>query len=111
MQVFLPGGGLIPQGVGGQTVVPLPATGIAPLCLPDSALHAFAVALQGVVVAGFSTTVSSISPYFPMGKVATLSLLNLCFACKAAVDGDLSPILESSARGKGGMVGLSTLNH
>ena len=76
MQVFLPGG-LVPQGVGGQTVVPLPDTGIASLCLLDSAHHAFAVALQGVVVSGFSTTVSSISPYSPMGKVATLSLLNL----------------------------------
>ena len=74
-------------------MVPFPATGLAALVLSDSALHAFTVDLQGVVEAGVSTAVPSPSPYTPAGKVVTLFLLHLHFACRVAVDGDLTPIL------------------
>ena len=89
---------------------PPPATGLAALGLSESALHAFAAALQGVVVAGVSVAVISPSPSAPTGKVVTLSLLHLRFACRVAVDGDLPPIWEVVTQGKGRMEGLATLN-
>ena len=99
-----------PPGGRGQQVQPPPATGLAALGLSESALHAFAAALQGVVVAGVSVAVISPSPSAPTGKVVTLSLLHLRFACRVAVDGDLPPIWEVVTQGKGRMEGLATLN-
>ena len=87
-----------------------PATSLADLGLSYSALHAFAAALQGVVVAGVRAAVSSPAPSSPMGKVATLYLIHLRFTCRVAVDGDLPPILEAVSWGKGRMKGLSNQN-
>ena len=72
----------------------------------DSAIHAFALAMQGVVAAGVSAVVPSPYPYAPAGKVTTLSLLHPRFA----VDGDLPPIWEAISQGKGRTEGLATLN-
>ena len=82
---------------------PHPATGPADLGLSGSALHTFAAALQGVVAARVSAEVTSSAPSALTGKVATLSLLQLHFTCGVAVDGDLPPIWEAVARGKGRM--------
>ena len=46
----------------------------------------------------------------PTGKVVTLSLLHLRFACGVAVDVDLPPTWESVARGRGKMERIATLN-
>ena len=89
---------------------PAPATGLADLGLSDSAIHALAAALQGVVVAGVTVALPSPVPSGPTGKVATLSLLHLHFSCGVAVDVDLPPILESVAWGRGKMDRLATLN-
>ena len=86
------------------------ATGLADLCLSESALHAFAVTMQGVVAAEVSAAGPPPAPSGPTGKVATLSLLHLRFACGVSVDGDLHPIWEAFAQGKGRMDGLDTLN-
>ena len=80
------------------------------LGLSDSALHAFALALQGGVAAGVSAEVPPPFLSIPTGKVATLSLLHLRFACGVAADGDLPTIWEAVTRGKGSMEGLATLN-
>ena len=50
------------------------------------------------------------APSDPTGKVATLSLLHLRFACGVAVDVDLPPIWEEVARVRVKMEGLATLN-
>ena len=89
---------------------PPPATGLAALGLSESALHAFAASLQGVVAAGVSASVPSPALSAPMVKVVTLSLLQLRFTCGVEVDGDLPLIWESVARGNGRMEGISTLN-
>ena len=89
---------------------PPPSTGLASLGLSDSALHYFTAALQGVVVAGVSAVVPSPAPSGPAGKVATLPLLHLRFACGVTVDGDLPTIWEAVYREKGRMDGLATLN-
>ena len=83
---------------------------LAALGLSNSALHAFAAALQGVVAAGVSMLVPFPSLSAPTGEVATLSLLYLCFACGVAVEGDLPPNWGAVTQGKGQMGGLSTLN-
>ena len=95
---------------GGHQAQPAPATGLAELGLPDSALHAFATALQGVVAAGVSAALPSPAPSVPTGKVATLSLLHPPFAYGVAMDVDLPPIWESVARIIGKTDGLATLN-
>ena len=89
---------------------PPSATGLADLGLSDSALHAFAAALKGVVEAGVSATVPSPAPSAPTGKVATLSLLYIRFTCGVAVDGGLPCIWEVVAWGKGWIEGIATLN-
>ena len=89
---------------------PTPSTGLAYLCLSGSTLRAFAAALHAVVASEDSMTVPSPAPYAPTGKVATLSLLYLRFACDVAVDGDLPPIWEAVSQGKGMLEGLATLN-
>ena len=91
-------------------MVPPQSTGLETLGLSDSALHTFAAALQGVVAAGISAAVPSPSLSAPTGKVATLSLLHLRFSYGVAVDGELPPIWEAVARGKGRLEGLFTLN-
>ena len=91
-------------------MVPPQSTGLETLGLSDSALHTFAAALQGVVAAGISAAVPSPSLSAPTGKVATLSLLHLRFSYGVAVDGELPPIWEAVAQGKGRMEGLVTLN-
>ena len=48
--------------------------------------------------------------FIPRGKVATLSLLHLLFACRVAVDVNLPPMWEAVDRGRGKMEGLTTLN-
>ena len=50
------------------------------------------------------------APSVPTGKIVTLSLLHPPFACGVAVDGDLPPIWEAVAWGKGRMEGLATPN-
>ena len=77
----VPPGGWVPPLGGGQPVRPPLATGLAALGLLDSSLQAFVVDLQGMVAAGVSAAVPSPAPSAPTGKVATLSLLYLCFAC------------------------------
>ena len=89
---------------------PPPATGLATIGLSDSALHAFAADLQGVVADGVSAEVPSPAPSGPTGKVATLCLLHLQFACGVAVDRELPPIWEAVARRKGRIEGIATLN-
>ena len=58
---------------------PTPYTGLVDLGLLDSALHDFTSALQGVVAAGVSSAVTSPPQSAPVGKVATLYLLHICF--------------------------------
>ena len=82
---------------GGQTVRPPLATGLADIGLTDSAIHAFAVALQDVVAAGVSAAVPYPDPSAPTGKIATLYLLQLSFAYGVAVDGFLPQIWEAFA--------------
>ena len=53
------------------------ATSLASLGLYDSTIHAFAEALQGMVVAGVCAIVPSPSRSAPTGKVKTLSPLHL----------------------------------
>ena len=86
------------------------ATGIAALGISGSSLHAFAAALQGVVAAGVSAAVLSPSQSIMTRKVTTLSLIQLRFAFRVAVDGDLPLIWEAVVRGKGIMEGLATPN-
>ena len=68
------------------------------------------MAMHGVVAAGFIAALPSPVPSGLTGKVATLSLLHLRFACGVAADVDLPPIWESVAQGRGNMDGLATLN-
>ena len=63
-----------------------------------------------MVADGFSAEVNSPDTSNPRGKITTLYLLHLCFACGVEVDGDLHPIWEEFALGKGRMEGLATLN-
>ena len=84
--------------------------GLAALDLSYSSLHAFAVALEGVVAAGVSVTLPSPAPCVLTGMVATLSLLHLRFACRVAVYVDLPPIWEAVVWVRGKMEGLVTLN-
>ena len=86
------------------------ATGLVALGLLDSALHAFASALQGMLAAGVSAAVPSLYQSAPIGKVATLLLLHLRFACGVALDGYLSPFWEAVAQRKRRMEGLATQN-
>ena len=90
--------------------MPPPATGLAALGMSDSALRAFAAALQGVVEAGVSAEVASPALSSSKGRFTKLSLLHLRFACRVAMDGDLPPIWEAVAQGKGRMEGIATLN-
>ena len=53
---------------------------------------------------------TSPSPVLSAVKVATLSLFHLCFVYRVAGDGDLPPIWEAVAGGRGSMEGMSTLN-
>ena len=112
---FQPGEWL-PQGEGGQqaraepVTQPAPTTGLAALGLTESAVHALAEALQGVVANGVAAALPSPALSGPTGKVATLSLLHLRFVCGVAADVDLPPIWESVVRGQDKMDGLATLN-
>ena len=73
----------LPQGEGGQharaapVTEPAPSTGLAALGPTESAVHAIAAALQGVVANGVAMALPSPAPAGPTGKVATLSLLHL----------------------------------
>ena len=95
---------------GGHQVRPPLATGLVDLGLLDYALNTFAAYLQGVVEAGFSADGTSPVLSAPAGKVVTLSLLHLRFACGVAVDEDLPPVWEAVARVKGRMEGIAILN-
>ena len=79
--------GWVPPEEGEQQVRPPPATGLAALVLSESALHAFAAALRGMVAAGVSVALPSPASSGLTGKVAILSLLHLRFACGVALDG------------------------
>ena len=85
---------------GVQQAHPTPTTGLVALGLSDSAPHTFVADLQGLVAAGVRVALPSPSPFGPTGKVTTLSLLHLRFACGVALYVDLPPIWESVARGK-----------
>ena len=63
-----------------------------------------------MVAAGSNAAVIYPTLSGPAGKVATPSLLHLRIACGVEVDGNLPPIWEAVARGKGRMEGLDTLN-
>ena len=54
-------------------------------------MHAFVLAMQGVVANGVAAALPSPAPSGPMGKVPTLSLLHLRFVCGVAADVDLPP--------------------
>ena len=84
--------------------------GLVAICILDSSLHAFAAPLQGMLAARVGAAVPSPSPYAPMGKVAKITLLHLYFACGVTLDGDLPPICEAAAQGKGRMERIATLN-
>ena len=90
-------------------MTPPPATILTDLGLSDSALHAFAAALQSMVAAVVRAVVPSIDLSASTGKVATLSLLHLCFTCGVDLDGYLPPIWDPVARVKGGVEGIVTL--
>ena len=79
--------------------------GLGSLVLLDTTIQAFESALQRVVAA-----LPFPSPLSPMVKISVLSLLHLCFACRVAGYGNLTPIWEAVARGKGRTEGLDTLN-
>ena len=66
--------------------------GMGDLGLSNTSIHVFTDALQGVVAAGEEAALPSPYPYIPEGRVATLSLLRLLFACKVAGYRDLTPI-------------------
>ena len=66
--------------------------GLAALGLSESTVHAFAAALQEVVAAGVGAALPSLSTIAHSGRVAVLSLLYLCFACRVAGYLDLTPI-------------------
>ena len=95
---------------GAQQAKPALAIGLAALGLSYSAIHTLAAALQGVVAAGVSVALPSPAPSGLMGKVATLSLLHIRFACGVAADVDLPPIWKLVAQLRGKMDGLATLN-
>ena len=66
--------------------------GMGSLGLLDVAVHSFTAVIQGV---GVILVVAELpSPYLDVSadRVATLSLLHLCFACRVSGDGDMSPI-------------------
>ena len=69
--------------------------GLAGLGLSDATLQALAASLQGVVTAGAVSDLPYPLPSDPGGKVARLSLLNLCFSCRVAGDSDLPPMVGS----------------
>ena len=71
---------------------PPPTIGLADLGLLHSALHAFVVALQVVVEAKVSATVTPPSPSALTIKVETLPPLHLHFTCGVTMDEDLPPI-------------------
>ena len=89
---------------------PALAPGLASLEISDAAVHAFAAALQGVVVAGVETDLPSPFPTAPARRIAALFLLNLHFECRMAGYGGLLSIWGEVARVKGHTKGLATLN-
>ena len=94
------------QGGGGYPTGIPPETGLAALGLSDANIHTFTSDLQGVVASGVGAALPSPYPLVTMGKVATLSLLHLRFVCGVAEGGDLPPIWEEVARGRGKMEGM-----
>ena len=95
---------------GGQPLGLPPATGLATLGIYYYALYTFAEALQGVVASGVCAAVPSCSLYTPLVKVATLSLLQIRFACRLDVYWDLPTIWEEVAQGNVRTEGLAILN-
>ena len=81
----------------GQPVRPPPPTVLTDLGLLDSVIHAFASDLQGVVSARVSVSVTYPAPSAPVGKFATIFLLQFRFTCGVVVDGYLPPIWEAVA--------------
>ena len=61
--------------------------GLGALGLSNSAIHAFAVALQGVMLTEVRVVLFSPSQEALMGKVVTLSFLHLRFIFRVVVDG------------------------
>ena len=80
------------HGGRGYPTAALPAPVLAMLGLLYATVHAFADVLQEMVVAGVGVDLPSPSPSAPMGRVAALSLIHLCFACGVVGDSDLPPI-------------------
>ena len=103
-------GGWVAQGGGGYSSGPPPATGLGSLVLSDDAIHAFAVALQGVVVTGVVAALIYPSHAVPAVRVVNLLILHLRFDCRVAGYGDLHLIWELVVQGKFRMEGLATLN-
>ena len=87
-----------------------PVPKLSALVLSDANVHTFADALQVVVAAQVGSSPPSPSPIAPLVRVATLSLLHLCFKCGLTGYAELPPIWEEVARMKGRIEGLATLN-
>ena len=91
-------------------MVPPPTTWISAFRLSDAAIHAFAAAMQGVVLEGVGEEPPYPSPDTPVGRVVDIFLLHLSFTCGVEGDGDLDSICKDVARSKVSTEGLSTLN-
>ena len=66
--------------------------GLAAFGISHSGFTSFVNMLQGVMDVGVGSSLLSLSPGIPEGRVAALSLLHLRFVCRVAVDGDMAPI-------------------
>ena len=98
------------QGSGGYSSGPPPATWTGIMSLSDADIHDFTSALQGVVMEWVEAALPSSSLAAPVGRVVTLLILHLRFACGVAGDGDMPPIWEAVDRRKCSTEGLATLN-
>ena len=89
---------------------PPPVLGIATLGISGATFHAFAAALQGVVAVGVKSVLPSPSPTASAGRVSSLLLLHLRFACGVTGNTDLPHIWDEVAQLKGSTEGLATLS-
>ena len=97
------GGSVYPIG-------PLPAQGLEALCISDAVVHAFASALQVVVMRGLVVALPSPSPAASSVRVTALSLLYLRFEYGLMGDANLPLIWEDVGRTKRRIEGINTLN-
>ena len=91
--------GLVALGGGGYPIGPPPATSLGSLGRLYTTVYAFSSALQGVLATGGVVALPSPSPTVPAGRVATLLLLHLRFACWVEGYGDLPPVWDDVGKG------------